>query len=715
MMKSFIKNNKWPLIIFSAAFLLRLIYIIQYRSNPTFDYPMVDELWNLNWAKEILGGNFWGDEAYFRGPLYPYLLAFFLLITGKALFWVRFIQIIIAASSAVMVYIIGRKAFSQKVGIVSGLAYAAYGTIIFYESMLLIPVTFIFLNLLAVYLLLKYQGDYNPKKWLLAGLVVGLSAIARPNILLLAPFFMIWIYFGFRQLKEIKKRLLIPLVYLVGILIPVLSVTVRNIAVTGEAVLISSQGGVNLYIGNNPDTEGLTMMMPEVKLNEALPWHEFTLATREAAEKEVGHSLTAGEESSFWTKKTLKFIVSNPGKFIGITLKKTLYFILGFENSDQTDIYQSRDYSSLSKILIWKKPVYFPYGLVFPLALVGMILCWSKRKELALFYVFIIGYTPTVVLFLVTARHRLAVVPFLLIFGASAAITLWEWGRKKKWNKVSLYTLIFIIALILTNRTYFDIGFENVFQTHFNLALTYERQGDPVAAEKEYRAALEEYPYSATTLNNLGHLLYKSGRYDEAMTYFERAIRSEPDFADAYNNAGLIYEARNDYGNAEQLYLKAAEIDPELHQADINLGDLYLNKNDFAGAERFYRRAMHKAPQSADAYFKLGALYGRMQKFDEAETTFRQGAELGQPRSIDYTNWGNIYFARKQPQQATEYYRLAIGQDSTFTQAYFNLAVTLANYGYPVDSARVYLQKALKTNPDFQPARELLDRINDGR
>jgi len=202
-MTEFIKKHKWPLIVFSAAFLLRLIYLLQYRSNPAFNYPMVDELWHLNWAREIIGGNFWGDEAYFRGPLYPYLLAGFLLVTGKSLFLVRFLQIIIASFSAIMVFLLGRRVFSEKIGIISGLAYAAYGTIIFYETMLLIPVVFIFLNLLAVYLLLKHKGEYNLKRWLLAGLIAGLSAIARPNILILMPFFLIWIYFGFTHFKEV--------------------------------------------------------------------------------------------------------------------------------------------------------------------------------------------------------------------------------------------------------------------------------------------------------------------------------------------------------------------------------------------------------------------------------------------------------------------------------------------------------------------------------
>ncbi|UCD94698.1 MAG: tetratricopeptide repeat protein [Candidatus Zixiibacteriota bacterium] len=713
-MKKFVKKHKWPLVIFSAAFLLRLIYLLQYRSNPAFDFPMVDELWHLRWAREIIGGNFWGDEALFRGPLYPYLLAFFLKITGSSLFWTRLLQMIIASFSAVMVYLLGRKLISGKVGIIAGLTYAAYGTMIFYEAMLLIPVIFVLLNLIAAYLMVIYKGRYQPGRWFLAGIVLGLAAIARPNILLLAPFFLVWIYLGFLDLKNIRRRFLITLVYLAGILIPVFSVTLRNYVVTGEPILISSQGGVNLYIGNNPDTEGLTMLMPELRLDESLAWDDFTAATREVAEAEAGRKLTAAEESSFWTKKALKFIWQNPATFLAITLKKTVYFLVGFENSDQTDIYHSRTYSSLFSILLWKKLICFPFGLIFPLAVVGMAVCWPKRKELALFYVFIIGYIPTVVLFLVTARHRLPVIPFILIFAAAGVPALWQLIKKGAWKTAWKYLALLAVLLILSNRTYFDIGFENVFQTHFNLGLTYERRGDLSAAEKEYRKALENNPNSATTINNLGYILYRQGRYEEALSQFRKAINIDPDYAEAYNNIGLILESQSDYTNAETLYRQALSKNPGLFQALINLGDIYLDQDRFPESEKAYLDALETAPDNKNIFFKLGALYARMSRFAEAEEMFIKGRQLGEPGAVDLVNWGNIYFSTDQPQRAIERYQRAIAADSSFSQAYYNLAVTFRRFGYPSNSARTYLETLLRLNPGFAPARELLMKL-DGK
>jgi len=706
-MNKFLTDNKWPLVIFLAAFLLRLIYLIQFQSNPSFEYPMVDELWHLNWAKEIFSESFWGDEAYFRGPLYPYFLAFIYKIAGSSIFWTRLIQSLIGSCSAILVYAIGFKLFSKQIGIMAGFAYTAYGTIIFYETMLLIPVLYIFLLLASFYYLILIKDQTEIRAWIQAGICLGLAAVARPNILLLTPLIMLWIYFGFRKLAN-SKKLIIPLVYFLGILIPVLSVTVRNYVVTGEVILISSQGGVNLYIGNNPDTEGLTMLMPEVRLDESISWSQFAGATRSAAESETGTKLTASEESSFWTTKAIDFIIKNPGKFISITFKKLVYFLVGFENSDNADIYYSRNYSSLFSILLWQSPLYFPFGLIFPLAIIGVISQWNRRRELALLFIMIVGYIPTVILFLVTARHRLPVIPFMLLFSSAGAYALFLFYKSKNWKKLLIYLSIFATFLLLSNRTYFDIGFQNLSQIHFNQALTYERQNDLLSAKSEYIEALKSNPYSPTILNNLGYIYYRLRINDSALVYYQKAIGSDPDFSDAYNNAGLVFQVKGDLISAEKFFKKALNISPDSYTAFINLGNLYLSQNDLVKAEFTFLQAKETAPDKGQAYFRLGSLYSRQKAYAKAEEMFETGARLDEMSASDYVNWGNNFLGNQNPQQAVVLYKKAIEMDPTFAQAYMNLAITFSRYNFPVDSARTYLNRLLKINPNYQPARELL-------
>ncbi|MFH2035363.1 MAG: tetratricopeptide repeat protein [Candidatus Zixiibacteriota bacterium] len=707
-MLEFVKKYKMPLMVFGAAFLIRLIYLIQAQSNPMFYHPMIDELWNLNWAREINGGNFWGDTAYFRGPLYPYLLALFLKIGGDSLFIARLFQILISAGSATVLYLLGMKLTNRTIGIISAGAYTLYGTLMMYESMFLIPVLFNFLNILGIYLMISHRREFNIKKWLIIGIVFGLSAITRPNIMLIVPLFIIWIYFGFSDIKELKKRLMIPAIYLLGILIPVLSVTIRNYAVADEFILISSQGGVNFYIGNNPEAEGLTMLMPEIDLNESISWSQFIDATRSAAEKEAGHSLTASEESSFWSKKAWGYILGNPFGFIELTYKKLIYFLTGFENSDQTDIYQTRQYSSLLSILLWKKIFFFPFGILFPLAIVGVINLWKRRKDFSLLYIFIVGYIPTVILFLVTARHRLPVIPFMIILAVAGGYAFFKATNRKDWSTFTKLVIPFMVLLVFSNQTYFEIGFENEFQTHYNLALTYKRQGNLPMAEKEYKEALLKYPESAVALNSLGYIQFEMGKTDEASDNYRRALRIDPNYAEAYNNIGLILESRADYENALQYYRRAVSLDSNLYQAYLNIGDVYLSQNNLPQAESAYNQALAKAADNSAPYFKLGALYARMQRFAEAEQMFINGSRHGEPRAIDCLNWGNIYYSTDQANRAFSMYYNAIKKDSTLMPIYINMAAAFKNLGFPADSSIKYLNQALRINPNYDLARQML-------
>jgi hypothetical protein len=303
----------------------------------------------------------------------------------------------------------------------------------------------------------------------------------------------------------------------VGTLAAVAPVTVRNAIVTGDFMLISSQGGINLYLGNNAYADGLTMIMPEVELDESVSWRQFGVVTRVAAEREAGREMSEAELSAFWTKKAVSFIVSNPGKFASLVWKKSVYLVCGFENSDNTDIYYQRTKSRLFSFLLWNLDewLYFPFGLLLPLALVGIYVHRNRRRDLAPLYLFVLAYIPTIVLFLVTARHRLPLVPFLIIMAAAGLVKLVHARRGRSGREWIAIGLIFLVSVFIINRTYYDLGSDNMFQIHFNNGLRYESTGDYVSAEREYLLADQDYPFSATLINNLGYTQFRQGKHSE--------------------------------------------------------------------------------------------------------------------------------------------------------------------------------------------------------
>jgi tetratricopeptide (TPR) repeat protein len=71
--------------------------------------------------------------------------------------------------------------------------------------------------------------------------------------------------------------------------------------------------------------------------------------------------------------------------------------------------------------------------------------------------------------------------------------------------------------------------------------------------------------------NNIGMCYLESGRYKEAIKYFNSAIKVSPDFSAAYNNLGDCYDKVGDKEKAIESYSKALEVDPNNQNAKRNL------------------------------------------------------------------------------------------------------------------------------------------------
>jgi len=81
-----------------------------------------------------------------------------------------------------------------------------------------------------------------------------------------------------------------------------------------------------------------------------------------------------------------------------------------------------------------------------------------------------------------------------------------------------------------------------------------KRAGEAMEA---FTALTQDFPNLAEPYNNLGVLLSREGRYDEARIALETAIRNNPSFALAHENLGDVYAAL-----AAQSYARSSELDP---------------------------------------------------------------------------------------------------------------------------------------------------------
>lgn len=603
-----------PTSVFLLALILRLIYLHQIRASPLFDSPIMDASYHDEWARAISGGDWLGREVFFRAPLYPYFLGSIYRLFGPGYYVPRLLQSFMGAGSCVLVYLIARRLASRTVALISGLMASAYGLLIYFDAELLIVPLIVFLDLALVLTLLIAREKPSSWIWLGAGSLMGLSAIARPNILLVGPFLLFWIWFVLRGKSTARHILRAGLLFSIGALVFILPVTVRNYKVGEDLVLISSQGGINFYIGNNPHSDGMTAVAPGTRKTW---WGGYEDAIR-VAQLGEGRELELSEVSRYWWRKGVEFVKNEPGKWLKLLSKKFSLFWGGAELSNNKDIHFFGGYSPLFRVLVWRHKLAFPFGLLVPLALTGVFLSRGEWRKYLLLYGFVFFYMASVVAFFVCSRYRMPIVPFLSIFGAYALHKCWNRLRSHQYRAVLLSSLPFLALLLLANYDFYSLNSLNQSQAHFTVGEVYGRKGEYHKAMQAYQKALEIDPSIVEARINLGALYARCGRFGDAMTEYKQALAIDPASVELRNNMGNLYAKQGLFQQAEEEYQEAKRLAPYSPKPYFNLGNIYLEQGFYPQAVKQYEIALRLDPDYESASYYCGLAYSKLGLWEEA-------------------------------------------------------------------------------------------------
>jgi tetratricopeptide (TPR) repeat protein len=613
-----------PFLIFAVAFLLRLIYILQLRSSPLFNTLIMDELYHDEWARSLASGNWLGHEVFFRAPLYPYFLGILYRLFGQHYLLVRLVQALFGSLTCVLVYFLGRKAFNFPVAVSAGIIAAFYPMLIYYDGELLLDGLTIFLDLLLLLSLFKARDTRTVTGFLVSGLILGLSAITRPNILIFLPLILVWIFFvGFP--KDAIRKKLIYSACLIGVCcLLIVPVTIRNYAVGKDFVPISWQGGINFYIGNNPNADGVTAIAPGMK---GTWWGGYEDAVRFANRAE-GRTLKPSEVSRYWMKQGLSFMTGSPGAYVKLLVRKVYLFFDGQELSNNKDVYFFTRYSKLMRVLLFKKIIFFPFGLVSALSILGLLLSFRNWRKLFLLYSFALSYMASVVAYFVTSRYRMPVVAVLLLFSVNAVWLLIRFFKKREYKTAYASLAALAALLFLCNSNFYGVGTWQA-QNYYTLGLAYSKKGDIDRALEFYRESVESDSSFADAHNNLGAVLVRKGDLEGALAEYGKALELDSRSADAYlTNIGNILARKGDIEGAREAYRRSLEANPAFAKAYLNLGNIYYSEGDFEQAADLYEKALSQDSSYAQAAYSAMLAYGKMGRVEDAVRMGRYALKL---------------------------------------------------------------------------------------
>jgi len=599
------------LFVAGVGLLIRVSYVLQARQNdPLFFAPQLDALYHHQWALAIASGMEFIHDAYFRAPLYPAFLALIYKLFGVNLLMARLVQAVIGGVSCGLLYLIGQRLFDKRTGTVAGLVMAGYPLFIYFDGELLISVLLVFLILLGFLLLLRSRE--RDRQWWLPGLVFGLAAIARPNVLAFGAVVPVW--FVIEEGRRWWKR---ALMFGLAVLVPIVPVTVRNYLVSRRLVVIAWQAGTNFYIGNNEYSDGTTAIVPGTRGS----WWGGYNDVKQAAEKVLGRELKGAEIDRFWFSQGLDFWRRQPGKALLLTLRKLYLWFAGYEVSNDRDLYFFKRYTFLNILLFQTGWLKFPFGVVLPLALAGSYLTRRRWRRLLPVYLFLSTYALSFIFFFVTARYRMPTVPFFILLAVQAVRELRQRQPWSVWPLVIGSFLLFNINLAGTGRLA-DPG-----QNHFTAALGWRSQGKLSQARAELSRALELD--SATNILSLeATMLIEQGMIDQARQRAQAAVRLHPNEPDAYGIAGNVLAAAGKLDSARLCFQRVIELDPYSVEGWNNLGNIALSQHELGRAKEYYRQALEISPAFTTALFHLGLTLYYEGKPDSARALWQQVLKL---------------------------------------------------------------------------------------
>jgi tetratricopeptide (TPR) repeat protein len=233
------------------------------------------------------------------------------------------------------------------------------------------------------------------------------------------------------------------------------------------------------------------------------------------------------------------------------------------------------------------------------------------------------------------------------------------------------------------------------------LAAVLRERGMFGEAAAEWRAAVDRLPHVAEWRSQLAFALADAaaaaGPPDRAkLAEAERILREvaaeQPELAAAHVNLGTVLEraARADEAMAE--YREALRLDPGHDVARLNLAALHAARGAAgdAEAERLYREALQLDPQAAEAHARLARLLERRGDADGAVQEYQRAVALDPDLTWAQNNLGHALEQRGDVEGAVRHYRAAAESDPEYTLARLNLADLLLRQGRAVEAVGVF-------------------------
>lgn len=566
-------------VLLAAAALLRLWSSIVLVKELRIQEPVLDGRYYLDLARSLAAGNAWPPEPVFMTPLYPLLLsAAFRLSPAVAM--AQAAQSVLGLAALLLLFAAARRDLGSRAAWGAAVLYLLCGPILAMESQVLTETLLLFLVALALWLWPRErQGRWGGLGF---GLVCGALTLGR-GVFLALPLVALWqewlmprsrgrsIVVGAAGRAAGAGARWSGLVWIAaGLALSLLPLAVHQTRTTGRLQVLTLNGGLNLYLGNNPWARGLYSVPPGVDLE-----HDITAAR--SASILAGRRLDLAQADRFWGDRARRFLIENPGRALWLWGRKALLYLSPHE------IPQIEDVSVLRRASLPLRVAWIDFRWILPLSVLGLLVALRRPRGTGgapkagpalrgpgessgrppriapWIWICLIGWVATTVFF-ATGRYRIPFLPGFLGLAGLGVAAAWSWVGERRAPRWGMAVLPAVVALQLLLPAYprekaasFDA---------YQLGIRLARLGRVEEALQAHREAARLWPESGEAWHGIGVALVRLGRLPEAAEAYRQALQRTPDSAVTRYNLGSVLGRMGDHAGALREFHGAVSLDP---------------------------------------------------------------------------------------------------------------------------------------------------------
>jgi 4-amino-4-deoxy-L-arabinose transferase-like glycosyltransferase len=361
-----------------------------------------------------------GEYAFLPGvpsvqisPLFPLWIASLFFVFGEHPFLILLANCALSVATGVILYLLGRRLFSERAGLIALALWAVYPYAIYYCAWTYRESFLVFLAVAMVWLLTEFFDRQTDLAAAAAGVCGGLMGLANPSGLIfigLSPLALM-----LRDARASRPRLLAVFYLCLGLSYS--PWVVRNYLAFRKPIVTNLHGGMNLYYG---------VMIPSDDLGTE---REVLFRKTDPLEKQAEELFAAGRESEaneLYKAASRREIRRAPLHYLRTCFDRFVKFWRFVPYRRAYGV----DYSKL----FWASLL--SDGLFIPLGLAGFLVFRRRWRELLPLSAIVLLWPSAYYLVYAIIRFRMPVMPVLILMTAALVdFFLQEAGAGKGWRE----------------------------------------------------------------------------------------------------------------------------------------------------------------------------------------------------------------------------------------------------------------------------------------